>query len=103
MKADKVKIVHAPSQEVWYASQIGKQFEVLCEYPTHYEVLPNARNWPDDVALLVPVEDCKVTQKRKYHFSDHNQLGPPDLYIGGMRWPIPTQLELEESYPWFHG
>lgn len=60
-----MKITSAPSPEVWYASQIGKKFRVVWEYPTHFEVKPNRKKWPEDVCLLVPVEDCVAVKSKK--------------------------------------
>lgn len=65
MAKSKIKITSAPSAEVWYATQIGKKFKVVYEYETHFEVESNARKWPSDVCLLVPVEDCILVKGKK--------------------------------------
>lgn len=115
---DRIQIINAPSQAAWYFSQIGKKFDVLFEYDVHYEVDPNSKNWPEDVALLVRTEDCKVVSTRGYkhvrqtgnsrHVSypfHHNSFGVPVaspeivkmMSKHGARRDFPGREEMVES------
>ena len=87
MPTSKIKITSAPSEETWYASHVGRKFRVIWECSTHFEVIPNAKKWPQDVCLLVPVEDCAVVKQNKgYLENSYENPHRPSLQVGGKPW-----------------